>query len=99
MASSYRIRLLVLHGDPITRIGVASALGSCVDIEIVDDSGPSEHRMSYLFDGGPCPVDVVLADYGGGVAIASESSRREPGGAPRVLTVSGVDREWEVRNA
>src|SRR3982751_1004561 len=101
MASTRPIRLLVLHVHAITRIGVVSALRACSDIEVIDDSSyfADERPVPFLVAHGPCPVDVVLADYCSGLLVATEGTRRGSVSVPHVLIVSTMDGEWEVRNA
>jgi DNA-binding NarL/FixJ family response regulator len=84
------IRILVLHCDPVAEAGLSAAFNNRSDFEVLRarESGPSS------------TVDVVIADYSQGVACAADCSGRGPlGGAPKVVVVAGIDREWEIRCA
>ena len=93
------IRILILHDDPLTRAGLAAALGSFADFEVQN----SPHRQLAVSPADilrQCSVDVVAADYRNGVALAGFIARQgNPPACPKVLIISGIDREWEIRNA
>jgi DNA-binding NarL/FixJ family response regulator len=80
-----RIRVLVLHADPIAQAGLSTAIRQYPDLEVQDAVDA-------------CSADVVIADYGNGVALASRCSG-DNGACPKVLVVAETDREWEVRTA
>jgi len=79
-----RIRILIVHDDPVAQVGLSAAFGRYPDLEVRDDG----------------PVDVVVADYSHGVALASGAPRPAvAASAPRVVIIAGIDREWEIRRA
>lgn len=92
-----RIKVLVVHGDPIAHAGIAAALRQYADLDGrgsdgIGNGGPRDPR-------GECLVDVVVADYASGVALAK--ALRTLGGAasPRIVIVASDDREWAIRRA
>lgn len=99
MSLDPRIKVRILHGDPITRAGLAAALGRYADLEIdasAQDPGavPSPHPAEQRWS------DVVVADYRHGVATVAEAARTAArSGTPKVMIVAAVDREWEIRDA
>jgi DNA-binding NarL/FixJ family response regulator len=95
-----RIRVLVVHDDPVAQAGLSTAFGRCSDFELVEDDGYLSTETSMTIRPGPCTVDVVVADYSHGVAIAARAPR-QPASAnlPKVVIVAGIDREWEIRSA
>jgi DNA-binding NarL/FixJ family response regulator len=100
MASFQPIRILVLHEDPVAQVGLSAALSrhSGFDVLEADDRGTAMGCL--VARPGERPVDVVVADYGHGVAVASDVKRRLGDGAvPRVVIVTATDREWEIRSA
>lgn len=95
-----RIRVLVLHNDPIARAGLAVALESSTEIEVrtgVDHPVEGGRRAGSE----PYPeVDVIVADYVSGLDVVRRTNRqRFPPGLPRLVVVGGMDREWEIRTA
>lgn len=94
MGYAQRIRVFLLHDDPIAHAGLSAALSKYPDFEIVNpeadiEVGPTRGH-----------ADVVLADYANGVDLAQPASRRAMEvGEPRVLIIATSVREWEVRNA
>jgi DNA-binding NarL/FixJ family response regulator len=99
MASIDRIAVLVLHEDPLIRTGLAAALAKYADFEVLGAQEPpcSDGAWATLPDH---LVDVVIADYDRGVALAAEiRSRPYLKRPPGVMIVSTSDREWDLRNA
>jgi DNA-binding NarL/FixJ family response regulator len=91
MAHSNPISVLILHDDPVARVGLRSALSRYVDLHVVgdDDDSPAD------FCG-----DVVVADYGHATnVITSASNRTGASDASKVLIVTSCIRECEVRRA
>lgn len=85
-----RIRVLVLHRDPLAEAGLSVAFNNRPDFEVQRNS---ESRQTY-------PADVVIADYCQGVRLARQIARRgDTLRGPKVVVVAGIDREWEVRSA
>ena len=90
MSLSNPIRILVLHRDPVAEAGLSVAFNNRSDFEVHAARDPE--RLS--------TVDVVVADYSQGVACAAQfTGRGALGGAPKVVVVAGIDREWEIRCA
>jgi DNA-binding NarL/FixJ family response regulator len=90
MPLTERIRVLVLHRDPLAEAGLSVAFNNRPDFEIQRDT---ESRQTYS-------ADVVIADYCQGVRLAGQIARRgNTLGGPKVVVVAGIDREWEVRSA
>lgn len=92
---SEKVTVLVAHADAIVSAGLAALLGANVDVTVrqaeVDATGA-------LVTGGP--ADVIILDHKAGM----EHMRRMASGhhaesQPRVLIVTQLDREWEVRTA
>ncbi|MGJ7507803.1 LuxR C-terminal-related transcriptional regulator [Variovorax sp. GT1P44] len=104
MPANDTVRVLVIHEDPIMAAGLAAVLGNrpgltvtvgrtCVDGEV--------HSADPTGDERDMP-DVVVADYRSGLeflvdAKAARSARRHRG--PKVMVVTPIDREWEIRSA
>lgn len=86
-----KINVLVAHADAIVNAGLAALLGAGADMSV--RSAADGH-----WDG----ADVVIVDH----KDALDHMRRradvqhgQAGQAPRVLIVTQLDREWEVRTA
>ncbi len=94
------IKVLIAHTDPIAKAGLSVAFGGCPDIEVSsDDLESAAGRMGSAW-GERSPVDVVVADYEHGMSLLARSARNSTASSPpKVLIVSGNDREWEIRNA
>ncbi|MBA5637894.1 response regulator transcription factor [Duganella sp. LX20W] len=86
-AAAACIDVLIDHEDAIVRAGLAALLQDCPGMAVrMEGAGPRR-------DG---PPQVLITDYHRGVA-----HMRATGAAagPRVLIVSGFDREWHVHTA
>ncbi len=105
MSLTHRIRILVLHDDPVTRAGLSAALGNFSDLEVLNApvlNAPHRQQPDPSPGGAPRPelAEVVVADHPNGVHLARLVARQEnASGRPRVVVVAGVDREWEIRSA
>lgn len=86
MSPDDRIKVLVVHADPVAQAGLSAAFSRYPDIEVQDASGSQ------------CCADVVVADYANGVTLASRAAR-DPAKSPKVVVVTAIDREWEIRSA
>ena len=93
-ATPNRLAVLVMHHDPLLRVGIAMAL--------------RQHDAFDVFEGSPGDVeshqpriDVVVADYGQAIALASPANcaNRAPSAAPKVLALTWNDKEADVRRA
>jgi two-component system NarL family response regulator len=90
-----KINVLVAHADAIVSAGVAALLGASADISVRVDSG----NLATLTG-----VDVLIVDHKTGLEQMRRAAKAPPGqtagaSAPRVLVVTQLDREWEVRTA
>jgi DNA-binding NarL/FixJ family response regulator len=91
MMSCQRIRVAVVYGSFLTRVGLTATFAACADMVVcaMDSSDPS------LLD-----FDVVVADWRSGLAILDKVKRhRFELGCPRVAIVAGSDQEWQIRQA
>lgn len=88
-----KINVLVAHADAIVNAGLAALLGASADISIRSaDAADSAH-------GG---ADVVIVDHKAGLEHMRRRADNPHGQGeqqPRVLIVTQLDREWEVRTA
>lgn len=92
-ASEHRIRVGVRHADPIVQAGIVATLSRADDIAIATAPGGRP---------GVAHVDVIVTDYRAGMDWA-QCVTRQPGPLPqsrtRVVVVTMLDREWDVRHA
>ncbi len=84
MPPSDRIKVLVVHDDPIAQAGLSAACSRYPDLEVQDSLD--------------CSAAVVVADYWNGLALATRYVR-DRATSPKVIVIAGIDREWEIRNA
>jgi DNA-binding NarL/FixJ family response regulator len=99
MAYANRIRVLVLHDDPLARAGLSATFGRHQDLEVMDDDELDVEDMSATQPGNRV-VDVVVADYENGVELATKVSRRiGVDGSAKIMIVASSDRECEIRHA
>ena len=99
MSLTNRIRILVLHRDPVAQAGLSVAFSDHPDMEL-QESCDSMDRDRSSQSGRPYSADIVVTDYCQGVRLAEEMARRRstlPG--PKVVVIAGIDREWEIRSA
>ena len=99
MPSAVPIHVDVVHADAIVAAGVAAVLAACKDIvATVTGSGDARHAVTGDEDR---DCDLVIADYGAALEFASLSRRARAEGMqrPRVLVLTHLDREWDVRVA
>jgi DNA-binding NarL/FixJ family response regulator len=90
MSLTLRIRILVLHRDPLAQAGLSVAFNNRSDFEICGAHDPALAPAA----------DVVVADYSQGVALAESAQHpRSHSTGPKVVIIAGIDREWEIRGA
>lgn len=90
MSLTARIRIFVLHRDPVAHAGLSAAFSNRPDFEVCAARGSA---LSY-------PAEVVVADYSQGIALAETvADRRGNSTGPKVVVIAGIDREWEIRSA
>ncbi len=100
MAYANRIRILVLHADPVARAGLSSTFGKYPDLEVVNNADEADEEGWSLPLPVSCSADVVVADYESGVELAAKGSRRPgTGDSFKIMVVASSDREWEIRRA
>jgi DNA-binding NarL/FixJ family response regulator len=91
-----RIKILIVHDDPIVAAGLSSGLSRYSEFNACEHDGAQLGAAA----AGSAPLDVVVADYEHGVRLATEARRSDaPGKAPRVVIVGGINREWEIKSA
>lgn len=98
MPSTARIRVRVVHDDPVAEAGLSAAFSRYPDLEVeVHDSTGGN---ALLPGPGGSTADVVVADYAHGIALAMQAARASnASNAPKVMILAGFDREWEIRYA
>jgi DNA-binding NarL/FixJ family response regulator len=90
MPLTLRIRILVLHKDPVSHAGLSVAFNNRSDFEVCEAHDAALSRAA----------DVVVADYSQGIALAETVARlRSHATGPKVVVIAGIDREWEIRSA
>lgn len=100
MSHTDRIKVRVVHDDPVAEAGLSAAFSRYADLEVEgpDETGAAANAMQRL--PGRRMADVVVADYAHGVALATQATRESNGaGFPKVVILAGIDREWEIRSA
>lgn len=85
---SAAISVHIVHADPLMAAGLLAVLSDYADLLV------SCHDASHT---APRQAGVTIADYRRGMALARAAGRHA--GAPRVLVVASLDREWELRSA
>lgn len=100
MSRTDRIRVRVVHHDPIAQAGLSATFARYPDMEVEDAvDRPGERN--------PAPgldelrwTHVVVADCSHGMALAAQAARQPSfPGLPKVMILAGVDREWEIKSA
>ena len=100
MAHANRIRILVLHDDPIARAGLAAAFQKYHDLEIVNADDDLAEASEIRSTPSTHLADVVVTSYESGVALTGRDSRRGSTGSPcKIIILTARDREWEIRSA
>ncbi len=87
---SRKLRVLVNHTDPVLALGLAAALRQQPDFDVLMQGADT---MSWR----GAQADVVITDYGDGLALAADSVHAHA--MPRVLVMTVFDREHDVRVA
>nr|WP_315393711.1 response regulator transcription factor [uncultured Duganella sp.] len=88
-----KINVLAAHADAIVNAGLAALLGASADISV---------RAADVDIGDGHGADVVIVDHKAALELMRRRAEAAPpqgGQAPRVLIVTQLDREWEVRTA
>ncbi|MDL9998656.1 response regulator transcription factor [Variovorax sp. J22P240] len=89
------IRVFVIHEDPVMSAGLVAILGNRPGLAVTAEG--AIHSAE-----GVVMPDVVVADYRSGLAFladtkAAKGERRNRGA--KVMVVTPIDREWEIRSA
>ena len=85
-----KVRVLIAHCDAIVSAGLAALLGGECDMQLT----PSALEVRP-------PADVIILDYKGALEHMRQRANAPQHGEPqaRVLIVTQMEREWEVRTA
>ncbi|WP_343729787.1 response regulator transcription factor [Duganella sp.] len=84
-----KVRVQIAHADAIVSAGLAALLGAHEDMQII--AGDTASLAA---------ADVIILDHRGGLEHMRRSASAHHGEAqPRVLIVTQLEREWEVRTA
>jgi two-component system NarL family response regulator len=86
-----QVRVLIAHADPIVSAGLATLLGAHGDMHIATvGADPATHANA----------DVIVVDHRSGLEHMRRSAHApHHSDQPRVLIVTQLEREWEVRTA
>jgi DNA-binding NarL/FixJ family response regulator len=90
-SASRRSSILVVHNDPLLCAGLLAALRQA-SLDVYMDVADAE---------GPCPIDVVIADYPHAMRLADPTARGDLphlAGA-RIMALTSNDREVDIRRA
>jgi len=88
-----KVTVLVAHADAIVSAGLAALLGASVDIDV--RMLPAESGVTAAGN-----ADVIILDHKAGMEHMRRVAAGHHGDAQsRVLIVTQLDREWEVRTA
>lgn len=86
-----QIKVLIAHNDAIVCAGLAALLGAHGDMRISVAAGDQPPQAG---------ADVIILDHRGGLEHMRRSAAAHHGDQqPRVLIVTQLEREWEVRTA
>jgi DNA-binding NarL/FixJ family response regulator len=100
MSQTERIRVRVVHDDPVAEAGLSAAFSRYPDLEVEGPSDSFGAADLALRLPGRRVADVVVADYAHGMALAMQVAREaNTAGSPKVVILAGADREWEIRSA
>lgn len=84
-----KVRVLIAHADAIVSAGLAALLGAHEDMQVTGGDSTSL-----------AAADVIILDHRGGLEHMRRCANAHHGEAqPRVLIVTQLEREWEVRTA
>jgi DNA-binding NarL/FixJ family response regulator len=79
-------RVHIMHADAVMTAGLRTILVEAAEFQL--STGAGQHG-----------AQVIVADYEAGIAAARLGPQDRFGPAPRVLIVTQLDKEWEVRMA
>lgn len=83
-----KVRVLIAHSDAIVSAGLAALLGAECDMQLAAPTAQAQ-------------ADVIILDYKGALEHMRQRANAPQHGVPqpRVLILTQMDREWEVRTA
>jgi two-component system NarL family response regulator len=86
-----KVHVLIAHSDPIVNAGLAALLGANSDMQISVASSEAASLAG---------ADVIVLDHRNGLEHMRRAANAHHGDSqPRVLIVTQLEREWEVRTA
>jgi DNA-binding NarL/FixJ family response regulator len=86
-----RTRVAVVHDNFLTRAGLTSTLSACDDVAVHTSGADDATLLS---------CDIVVADLESGLRVLNlVRARRRGARRPRVVIVTGAEREWQIRQA
>jgi two-component system NarL family response regulator len=86
-----KVHVLIAHADPIVSAGLAALLGANSDMQITVANGEAASLAG---------ADVIVLDHRNGLEHMRRAANAHHGDSqPRVLIVTQLEREWEVRTA
>lgn len=86
-----QVRVLIAHADPIVRAGLATLLGAHGDMCVAAASDDPAAQIT---------ADVIIVDHRSGLEHMRRCAHaHHSDNQPRVLIVTQLEREWEVRTA
>ena len=97
---SEKVTVLVAHADAIVSAGLAALLGANVDVDVRISVREADGEVAVALPTPGSAVDVIILDHKAGMEHMRRAASGHHGDAqPRVLIVTQLDREWEVRTA
>lgn len=103
-----KIRVVVAHADAIVNAGLAALLGASADFTVrIEGQVSTANSGNAGADPMAAGADIVIVDHKAGLERMRRSADPQQAdhahhgkaGQPRVLIVTQLDREWEVRTA
>ncbi len=85
-----KVHVLIAHADAIVNAGLAALLDAHSDIRITIGDGAAASHAG---------VDVIIVDHRSGLEHMRRAAAAHHSDSPRVLIVTQLEREWEVRTA
>lgn len=99
MTPSEPIKVLVIHGNPITRAGLAAGFSRYRDIQVVNIGGAAGLGDTPNSPAEQQAADVVVADYEAGLELMDRCRACRPAPASKVMIVTPSDSETDIRCA
>jgi two-component system NarL family response regulator len=96
-AQGEQIHVQIAHADPIVNAGLAALLGAHDDMQITSGDGDADAAAGASKH---ASADVIILDHRSGLEHMRRAASAHHGEAqPKVLIVTQLEREWEVRTA